>query len=88
MTEDELAEAHLTNAVFDAHRDDLEFGYRTLAEEVGDADFVGSDCTVWIICARYGWWSVFRKTKADECHYPDPRRLRSQGLLRWGPKWS
>ena len=30
------------NAVFDAHRDDPEFGYRFLADEVKDAGF-----TVW-----------------------------------------
>jgi hypothetical protein len=27
-----LAEAHLANAVFDAHRDDPELGYRFLAD--------------------------------------------------------
>lgn len=30
----ELDEARLANAVFDAHRDDPEFGYRFLADEV------------------------------------------------------
>ncbi|MFC0646249.1 hypothetical protein ACFS33_16845 [Cellulomonas phragmiteti] len=29
----ELEEAHLANALFDAHRDDPEFGYRLLADE-------------------------------------------------------
>jgi putative transposase len=28
VTDRELAEAHLANAIFDAHRDDPEFGYR------------------------------------------------------------
>ena len=34
VTEAELGEAQLANAVFDAHRDDPEFGYRFLADEV------------------------------------------------------
>jgi len=33
----ELDKAWLANAVFDAHRNDPEFGYRFLADEVGDA---------------------------------------------------
>ncbi len=34
FTDAELDEAHVANAVFDAHRDDPEFGYRFLADEV------------------------------------------------------
>lgn len=34
FTEAELDEAYLANAIFDAHRDDPEFGYRFLADEV------------------------------------------------------
>ena len=33
----ELDQAYLANAVFDAHRDDPEFGYRLLADEARDA---------------------------------------------------
>lgn len=33
-----LAEAHLTNTVFDAHVDDPEFGYRFLADEAAPCD--------------------------------------------------
>ena len=36
VTDAELAQAHLANAIFDAHRDDPEFGYRFLADEVRD----------------------------------------------------
>ncbi len=36
-----LAEAYLANSVFDAHRDDPEFGDRFLINEVRDADFEG-----------------------------------------------
>lgn len=34
FTDDQLDEAWLANAIFDAHRDDPEFGYRFLADEV------------------------------------------------------
>jgi hypothetical protein len=34
ISDAEWDEAHLVNALFDAHRDDPEFGYRFLADEV------------------------------------------------------
>jgi putative transposase len=64
VTDAEWDEAGLTNAVFDAHRDDPEFGYRFLADEVRDAGFAVSERTVWKICSTNGWWSVFGKKKA------------------------
>lgn len=39
VTDTEWNDAHLANAVFDAHRDDPEFGYRFLADEVRHAGF-------------------------------------------------
>jgi hypothetical protein len=39
VTDAEWDDAHLMNAVFEAHRDDPEFGYRLLADEVRDAGF-------------------------------------------------
>jgi len=59
-----LKKAHLANAVFDAHRDDPEFGYRFLADEARDAGHQVCDRTVWKLCAENGWWSVFGKKKA------------------------
>jgi transposase InsO family protein len=64
VSEGEWDEAHLTNAIFDAHRDDPEFGYRFLTDEVRDAGFEVCERTVWRICAANGWWSVFGKKKA------------------------
>jgi hypothetical protein len=58
VTDRELDEAHLANAVFDAHRDDPEFGYRFLADEVRDAGFAVCERTVWRRCSENGWWSV------------------------------
>jgi len=50
-----LDEAYLANAIFDAYRDDPEFGYRFLADEVRQAGFDVCDRTVWRICRDMGW---------------------------------
>lgn len=63
FTDAQLDEAWLANAVFDAHRDDPEFGYRFLADEVRLADHDVSDRVVWRICRDNGWWSCFGKPK-------------------------
>ena len=64
ISDAELTEAYLANAIFDAHRDDPEFGYRFLFDEVTDAGHVVSERTVWRICSDNGWWSVFGKKKS------------------------
>jgi len=63
VTDREWNEAHLANALFDAHRADPEFGYRFLADEIGDAGFTACERTVWRRCSENGWWSVFGKKK-------------------------
>lgn len=63
VTESEWSEAHLADALFDAHRDDPEFGYRFLADEVRDNGQQLADRTAWRICSDNGWWSVFGKKK-------------------------
>jgi transposase InsO family protein len=63
VTDAELAEAYLANALFDAHRDDPEFGYRFLADEARDAGLTFADRTAWRICRDNGWWSVFGKKR-------------------------
>lgn len=50
--------------MFDAHRDDPEFGHRLLADEAVRAGLVACDRTVWRICSENGWWSVFGKKSA------------------------
>jgi putative transposase len=77
VSDAELDEAYVANAVFDAHRDDPEFGYRFLADEVRQAGHQVCDRTVWRICRDNGWWSVFgrprsrRKTKAGTPAHDD-----------------
>ena len=60
----ELEEAHRANALFDAHRDDPEFGYRFLLDEARDAGVLMAERTAWRICSDNGWWSAFGKKKA------------------------
>ena len=63
ITPSELEEAYLANALFDAHRDDPEFGYRFLADEVKDSGFSACERTIWKVCSTNGWWSSFGKKK-------------------------
>jgi transposase InsO family protein len=63
VTDAELTEAHRANALFDAHRDDPEFGYRFLAEEARRAGEPMAERTAWRICSQQRLWSVFGKKK-------------------------
>jgi transposase InsO family protein len=66
VTDRELDAAYLANAIFDAHRDDPEFGYRFLADEVRDSGHDVCDRTVWRHCADNGWWSRFGKRRTGK----------------------
>jgi len=70
VTARELAEAHLANAIFDAHRDDPEFGYRFLADEIRDGGHSACDRTVWRHCQANGWWSRFGKKRTGKGSKP------------------
>jgi transposase InsO family protein len=63
VTDAEWLSAHRANAIFDAHRDDPEFGYRFLADEARDVGQSMAERTAWRICADNGWWSRFGKKK-------------------------
>jgi transposase InsO family protein len=47
--------------LFDAHRDDPQFGYRFLADEASAAGQAMAGRTAWRICSGNGWWSAFGK---------------------------
>lgn len=64
VTETELVEAHRANVLFDAHRDDPEFGYRFLADEARAVGFAMSERTAWKICSENHWWSAFGKKRS------------------------
>lgn len=72
ITDRELDQAHLANAIFDAHRDDPEFGHRLLADEARAAGHAGCDRTVWRICRDQQWWSVFGKKRGKNGKKPGP----------------
>ncbi len=68
----ELEQAYVANALFDAHHDDPEFGYRLLADEVRASGHTGCDRTVWRICAANQWWSAFGKKRGKNGKKPGP----------------
>ena len=53
--------AYRANALFDAHRDDPEFGYRFPVDEAQEAGEAMAERTAWKICSELGWCSVFGK---------------------------
>ena len=72
VTDAELEEAYRANALFDAHRDDPEFGYRFLLDEARDAGQPMAARTAWRICSTNGWWSAFGKPKRGRNGRPGP----------------
>jgi len=68
VTEAELVEAYRANALFDAHRDDPEFGYRFLVDEAAEAGEPMAERTAWRICSQQGWWSAFGKPKRGKAN--------------------
>ncbi|WP_246375130.1 IS3 family transposase [Brachybacterium aquaticum] len=72
VTESELVEAYRANALFDAHRDDPEFGYRFLAGEAEAAGQRMCERTAWRICRDNQWWSVFGKKRGKNGKRPGP----------------
>ena len=73
VTDAELTSAYRANALFDAHLDDPEFGYRFLLDEARDAGQVMAERTAWKICSDLGWWSAFGKKRGRNGKRPGPR---------------
>ncbi len=67
-----MGRAHLANALFDAHADDPEFGYRLLADEVIGLGHQRCDRRVWGIRAANRWWSAFGKKRGANGKKPGP----------------
>lgn len=72
VTDTELDEAYRANALFDAHKDDPEFGYRYLLDEARDAGEPMAARTAWRICSTNGWWSAFGKKRGKNGKKPGP----------------
>ncbi|OMI84647.1 transposase [Streptomyces sp. M1013] len=63
VTDAELVEAYRANALFDARRDDPEFGHRFLLDEARVAGEAMAERTAWRICRDNRWWSAFGKRR-------------------------
>lgn len=65
VTGAEFEQATRANALFDAHHEDPEFGYRFLADEARSAGSGMADRTAWRICRDNNWRSVFGKKRGS-----------------------
>lgn len=72
VTGAELVEAYRANALFDAHRDDPEFGHRFLRDEADAAGEPMAARTAWRICRDNRWWSTFGKKRGVAGKQPGP----------------
>lgn len=72
ITPSEVMEAYRANALFDAHRDDPEFGHRLLGDEAREAGEAMSDRTAWRIASSNGRFSPFGKPKRGKHRKPGP----------------
>ena len=68
----ELDQAYRAKALFDAHRDDPEVGYRYLVEEAAAAGQPTAPRTAWRICSDNRWWSAFGKKHGKNGKGPGP----------------
>lgn len=69
----DLADAYLTNALLDAHRDDPAFGYRFLADELERAGVSVGERRVWRLCSQQKLWSTtVRKGRRGSGKKPGP----------------
>lgn len=72
VTDAELTQAYRANTLFDAHRDDPEFGYWFLVDEARETGESMAERTAWKICSRQGWWSAFGKRRGKNGKKPGP----------------
>ena len=87
VTERELTQAYRANALYDAHVEDPEFGYRFLADEARDLGEPMSDRTAWRLCRDHQWWSAFGKKKArGKSKRPGPP-VHDDLVQRWPSPW-
>ncbi|MFB7716241.1 DDE-type integrase/transposase/recombinase [Nocardia sp. NPDC056100] len=72
VTDGEVTEAYRANALFDAHRDDPEFGYRFLADEACEAGETMAGRTARRNCSTNRSWSAFGKRRRARTGKPGP----------------
>jgi len=64
-------DAHLTNAAIAIHREDPEFGYRFVADELRIAGWTASEKRIWRVCSQAGLFS-FHAKKRGKGRRPGP----------------
>ena len=72
ISDAEWVEAKRANALFDAHQDDPEFGYRLLVDEAHQNGQMMADRTGWRIISENHWWSSFGKKRSLNGKKPGP----------------
>jgi putative transposase len=73
VSDRDLGDAYLTNALLDAHDDDPEFGYRFLADELERDGISVGERRVWRLCSQQGIWSsTVRKGRRGSGKRPGP----------------
>jgi transposase InsO family protein len=72
VTASDLVAAYRADALFDAHREDPEFGYRLLVDEAAANGQPMTARTAWAICAANRWWSAFGKPSRGKGARPGP----------------
>ncbi len=73
VSQRDLEDAYLTDALIDAHGDDPEFGYRLLADELGRAGHLAGERRVWRLCSQQKLWSAtVRKGRRGAGKTPGP----------------
>jgi putative transposase len=65
VTDRDWSDAHLTNAAIDAHRDDPEFGYRLVADELRAAGHQVGDRRVWRLCSQQQLFSAHSRKQGS-----------------------
>jgi transposase InsO family protein len=68
----DLEDAHLANAIVDAHADDPAFGYRFLADELHDAGVEVGERRVWRLCRDHRIWSTTTRKGRRNTKTPGP----------------
>lgn len=63
ISQRDWADAHLTNLALDIHRDDPEFGYRFVSDEIADHGVTASERRVWRLCSEQKLWSLHAKKR-------------------------
>ncbi len=73
VTDRDWDDAHVINALLDAHGDDPEFGYRFLTDELGRAGMQVGERRVWRLCSQQRIWSTTtRKGRRGSGKTPGP----------------